>query len=174
MLIISISVFFFYEGTTYPPLNELILSLSYAGTFLSGIFYAYGFTAAPATATLLILAKEQNIIIASLLGGLGALISDIFIFLFIQYSFSDEISRFKREKIVRTIEKEEKKIFGHYQKYLLATFAGFLIASPLPSEIGVSLMASLKNISIKKFIIIAYILHTVGIGIILIVGKMVL
>lgn len=91
LLSIIISVIYFYEGKTYPPLHNFLLSLGYVGVFLSGIFYAYGFTAAPATATLLVLAKEQNIILGGLIGGLGALLSDVAIFLFIKYSFADEI-----------------------------------------------------------------------------------
>jgi len=171
LLTIIISIIFFYEGKTFPPLHNFLISLGYIGIFLSGIFYAYGFTAAPATAVLLVLAKEQNILLAGLIGGFGALLSDIAIFLFIKYSFTDEIKRLEKEKAVRFIEKEEKKLFGHYQKYILVSFAGFLIASPLPTEIGVTLMATLKNVSIKKFIIIAYLLHTLGIFMILLIGN---
>lgn len=49
--------------------------------------------------------------------------------------------------------------------------AGFLIASPLPTEIGVVLMASLKNILTKKFAVVAYLLHTTGIFVILLIGR---
>lgn len=171
LVTLVISAVLFYEGKTYQPFHNSLVSLGYAGIFLGGIFYAYGFSAAPATAVLLVLAKEQNIILAGLVGGLGALLSDIAIFLFVKYSFTDEIKRLEKEKVVKFIEKEEKKLFGHYQKYILASFAGFLIASPLPTEIGVTLMAALKKISIKKFMIIAYLLHTLGIFIILSIGN---
>ena len=160
-----------YEGKTYPSIHNFIVSLNYLGVFLSGIFYAYGFTAAPATAVLLVLAKEQNIILAGLIGGLGALLSDVLIFMFVKSVFSKEIKKLEREKIVRFIEKEEKKLFGHYQKYILASFAGILIASPLPTEMGVSLLALFRHISIKKFMLFAYILHTLGIFIILLIGN---
>ena len=171
LLTFVISIILFYEGKTYPPFNGFLTSLGYIGVFLGGIFYAYGFTAAPATAALLVLAKEQNILLAGLIGGFGALVSDIIIFLFIKYSFADEIKKLEKEKVVKFLEKEEEKFFGHHHKYVLASLAGFLIASPLPSEIGVTLMAALKNMSIKKFMIIAYSLHTVGIILILLIGN---
>ena len=55
--------------------------------------------------------------------------------------------------------------------YLLATFASILIASPLPTEIGIMLMTSIKKISIKKFVIIVYVLHASAIFIILLIGS---
>lgn len=171
LLTFIIAVMLFYEGKTYPPVHDFIVSLGYFGIFLCGIFYAYGFTAAPAAAALLVLAKEQNLLFAGLIGGFGALLSDIVIFLFIRSSFIDEIRRFEKEKIIKSIGNKGKRIFGHYHKYILPSFAGFLIASPLPTEIGVTLMGSLKRLSIKRFVIMAYLLHTAGIFIILLIGN---
>ena len=171
LITICFAILLFYEGRNYEPLEEFLNSLGYFGTFIGGLFYAYGFTSAPATAVLLVLAEEQNLILAGLIGGLGALLSDLLIFLFIRQSFSDEIKQISKEKIVKKIAKTEKKIFGRLSKYILPTFAGFLIASPLPTEVGVSLMASIKKLSVKKFMIVAYILHTIGVFLILLLGK---
>ena len=173
LLTIIIAVILFSEGRDYNPLHNFLVSLGYLGTFLSGIFYAYGFTAAPATAVLLVLAKEQNLFLSALIGGVGALLSDLIIFLFARYSFSDEIQKLEKEKFVRFIEKEEKVIFGHYYKHIFPALAGFLIASPLPTEVGVAMMASTKKLSIKKFMIVAYLLHTLGIFIILMIGSLI-
>jgi len=139
--------------------------------FLSGGFYAYGFTAAPATAALLILSRGQNIVIAGLVGGLGALISDILIFLFIRQSFMTEISLIKRESIIRILAKKIAQIMGKLAKYFLPILACLFIASPLPTEIGVTLLASLKSFSLKKFALIAFGLHTLGIFMILYLGQ---
>ncbi len=121
---------------------------------MGGVFYAYGFTAAPATAVLLILAKEQSIFFAGIIGGLGALLSDIVIFLFIKHSFIDEIENLKKEKITKSIEKIRKRLFGSFDNYFVPIIASFLILSPLPTEIGIVLMVSQKGMSIKKFSII--------------------
>jgi len=168
---VVVAIVFFYQGRDYIPLHNFLISSGYFGVFLSGIFYAYGFTAAPATAVLLVLAKEQSLIFAVIIGGLGALLSDLFIFVFVRYSFTGEIEKLEKEKILRSIRKEERVIFGHYYKHIFPALAGFLIASPLPTEVGVAMMASLKKISLKKFILIAYVLHSLGIFIILLIGN---
>jgi uncharacterized membrane protein YdjX (TVP38/TMEM64 family) len=117
---------------------------------------------------LLILAKEQNLLLAGVIAGIGALISDIIIFLFVKHGFGDEVQRLSKEKVVRIVN---RWIPDSVKVYLIATFACILIAAPLPTEIGIMLMTSIKNISIKKFIIIIYILHASAIFIILLLGR---
>jgi len=170
-LTIIIAILLFQSGKTNDSVQDFISSLGLFGDFIGGFFYAYGLTAAPATSVLLLLAKEQNILLAGLIAGLGALISDILIFIFVRHSFNDEISSLKKESIVVSIKNTGRKIFGSFFDYLLPSLAGFIIASPLPTEIGVSMLASLKRISIKKFMLIAYLLHTIGILIILLIGN---
>ena len=164
-----IAYLLFYERT-YPPFNDFIISMGYAGTFTAGVLFAYGFTAAPATAILLILAKEQNVFLAGFIGGFGALIADLIIFNFIRYSLDDEIKKLSKEKIVLYINHKTPNLF---KKYLVPVVAGFIIASPLPDEIGVSLLAASRTISIKIFSIISYVLNTAGIFVILSIGNIV-
>ena len=78
-----------FADTSYAPLHDTLVFLGYFGTFLAGFLYAYAFTAAPAAAILLILAKEQNILFAGFIAGVGALLSDLVIFHFIRHGFSD-------------------------------------------------------------------------------------
>ena len=153
---------------SFAPLHNTIILLGYFGTFLTGILYAYGFTAPPATVILLILSRDQNIVFAGLVAGLGSLLSDLIIFFFIRHSFADEIERFSKEKFFQRIS---IKISSTLQRYILIALASFLIASPLPTEIGVTLMASLKSMSTRKFAVIAYFLHTTGIFVILLIGR---
>ena len=173
LLTFLVGGFLFYETKTYPPFHDFLVSLELLGIFLGGVFYAYGFTSAPSTAVLLVLAKEQNIIAAGIIGGIGALLSDTFIFLFIRHTFMDEVEKLKKEKIIVNINGMIKKIFNPFDKYLIPVFASFLIASPLPTEMGVALMASYKNISVNKFVFLAFILHTIGILSILYIGTLI-
>ena len=159
-----------FYGRNYSPLNDFIISTGYFGTFLAGVMFAYGFTAAPATAILLILAKEQNIFLAGIIGGLGALVADLIIFNFIRYSFADEIKKLSKEKIVKYFNGKLPSIL---KEYLLPVVAGFIIASPLPDEIGVSLLAAYKTISIRIFFVISYVLNTAGIFVVLAIGNMI-
>jgi hypothetical protein len=54
---------------------------------------------------------------------------------------------------------------------LVAALAGILIATPLPDEIGVGLAASTKIIATRFFILFSYLLHLIGILVILLIGQ---
>lgn len=164
-----ILAYIIFKERNFLPFHNLLLSMGYLGTFLSGMLFAYGFTAAPATAILLILAKEQNIFLAGLVGGLGALISDLIIFRIIRYSFADELKKISKERIILY---SNNKIPSILKKYLIPVLACFIIASPLPDEIGVSLLAVSKTVSTKFFSFISYLLNTIGIFIILVIGNL--
>ena len=170
LFITFLIAYLMFYGKDYAPFRDFIAGLGYSGTFVAGIMFAYGFTAAPATAVFLILAQHQNIYLASLIGGLGALISDLFIFSFIRLSFVNEIRKLSKEKIVRYFN---GRLPGRLKEYLLPVVAGFIIASPLPDEIGVTMLAASKIIPIKIFSVISYALNTLGILAIFLVGRIV-
>jgi uncharacterized membrane protein YdjX (TVP38/TMEM64 family) len=106
-----IVAYLLFSYRSFAPLHNTLLLLGYFGTFLTGILYAYRFTAPPATAILLILAGDQNIVFAGLVAGLGALLSDLIIFLFIRHGFTDEIERLSKEKIFQYIQKKISTTF---------------------------------------------------------------
>lgn len=148
-------------------------ALGFFGVFLAGFFYSYEVTAAPAAIVLLFLAKGQNIFYAALVGGLGALVSDLIIFFFIRTTMLGEMRKISKTRVAMFIEKEECLVFGRFKKYVLYVFAAFLVASPLPTEIGVSIFACVKRMTPKRFIVLAYFLHTMGILAILWIGTMI-
>ncbi len=86
----------------------------------------------------------------------------------IRYSFKDEVKKMYREKLVMYIN---HKTPSFLKRYLLPVVAGFIIASPLPDEIGVTMLAASKSISAKVFSVISYVLNTAGIFVILMIGK---
>lgn len=143
-------------------------SSSYFGIFFLGMFYSYGFTAAPATAILLSIAQEYNIFLIAFIAGFGSLIGDLFLFKLIRTGFKDEINNLSKEHFFIKIR---KKIPKFLKKYLILLFGFLFIASPLPDEIGVSILAGMTNINSKLFSILSYILNTLGIFIILLIGK---
>lgn len=168
LFITFVIAYLLFNSKDYGPFQEFIVGLGYAGTFVTGILFTYGFTSAPATAIFLILAQHQNIYLASLVGGVGALIGDLFIFSFIRQSFADEIKKLSKERIVHYFS---NKVPGLIKKYTLPVAAGFIIASPLPDEIGVSMLAASTVISTKIFMLISYLLNTTGIFIIYLIGN---
>ena len=170
LLLTFVIAYILFSGKTYLPFYNFLKTLNYLGVFLAGVFFAYSFTAAPATAILLILAKEQNILLTGFIAGFGALLGDLVIFRFIRHSFADEIKKLSKEKTLNSINNKFPNVL---KKYLIPVLACFIIASPLPDEIGVSLLATSRFISTKIFSIISYTLNTAGIFIILIIGNLI-
>jgi len=168
LLLTFVAAYFIFQERNYSPVHSFLLSLGYLGTFAAGIGFAFGFTAAPATAVLLVIAKDQNILLAGLIAGFGALVSDLMIFKFIRFTFAGEIKCLSKEKMVRRLNRRIPKMV---RKYVLPVFAGFIIASPLPDELGVSLLAASKTLSTRVFSIISYLLNTAGIFVILALGR---
>ncbi len=169
LLLTFIFAYILFKGRNFLQIKDIVSSLGYMGTFLSGSLFTYGFTAAPATALLLILAKEQNIILAGLIAGFGALIGDLIIFTFIRFSFKDEIKDISKSRLYRIIDKKTHHLF---KKYFIPILAGFIIASPLPDEIGIALFATSMHISRRFFSVISYLANTIGIFLILIIGRL--
>ena len=53
------------------------------------------------------------------------------------------------------------------KKYFVPVLAGFIIASPLPDEIGVIMLAGLTKIKIGILVVLSLILNTLGILVLL-------
>ncbi|MEM0465724.1 MAG: hypothetical protein QXW97_03430 [Candidatus Pacearchaeota archaeon] len=139
----------------------------YIGIFIGGLLFSFGFTS-PFSVGLFLLINPSNIWIAGIIGGFGALISDMLIYKLIKISFMDEFKRLKKTKAVRDIEKLIQQSFGKKIKvYLLYSLAGLLIASPLPDELGIIMIAGITKINFKNLAIISFLLNTIGILIIL-------
>lgn len=149
------------------PFQSELIAMGYVSAFLLGLLFSYGFTTSTAIVFFLMLAKDYNIFLFALVAGLGALTSDLLLFTFIRTSFMDEIKMIENEKPVKKLR---HMIHGHLKKYLLPVLAGFVIASPLPDEIGVCLLAGSK-ISPRAFSIFSYAFNTLGILMILAIGN---
>ncbi|MBU0684560.1 MAG: hypothetical protein ABIE25_07615 [Thermoplasmatota archaeon] len=138
--------------------------LGYLSALFGGMLFAFGFGAPFGVAILATIADDVNIFIAAVIGGLGALASDYLLFKFIRMTFNDEIERFKNSKM-----------FGHFHVlrvrrippkasfYISAGIAGIVIASPLPDEFGVAMLAGLTTMRERTFAVICFVLNTLGI-----------
>ncbi len=158
-----------YKDAQQPALHDLIISLGYFGTFVSGMLYTYGFTTPFATALLLVFDGSVNIFLAAAIAGLGAVVSDLIIFKFIRKEFSDEIISLSHEKIIERIEKHIPPLFREPIVFLIA---GIIAAAPIPDEIAVSLLATYRNVTTEAFILFSYIAKTIGIYLILYAGTL--
>ena len=162
--------YFIFNARDFSPFSETLSSLGYIGYFICGIAYSYGFTAGPSTALLLILSKEQNIIIGGLIGGVGALIGDILIFKLVRHSLEDEVERLAGNTTIQSINGRMPYLL---KKYLFSLMAIIVIASPLPDEIGVSMFAAFTRIKTGSFFLISFFLNTLGIISVLTIGNLI-
>ena len=146
-------------------------SLTYLGVLIAGLFFSFGFTA-PFAIGFFITAQPDSLLLAALVGALGALISDIFIFKIIRISFIKEFRNLEKTyPIKKMIDLIDYSIPHKIRVYLLYAFAGIIIASPLPDEIGVTMLAGLTTIRQNVLAIISFSCNFIGIFIMLLIGQ---
>ena len=82
----------------------------------------------------------------------------------------DEFERLEKTHPARMINKEIKKeIPKKIRNYLLYFIAGLIIASPLPDEVGVTMLAGLSHIKIYYLALIGLIFNSLGILVMLLI-----
>lgn len=133
--------------------------LGYVGTFIAGIFFVSTFTVATSVLILLTLAETMSPVEIGLVAGLGSVVGDVFIFHFVKDNLAKEIN-----DIYKHLDKKRhlKKLFhSKYFNWMLPVIGAVIIASPLPDELGVSLMG-MSKLSTFKFIVLSYVLNSIG------------
>jgi len=168
-LTIVITILIFNNEKIINHENFLVIE-NYLSSFTLGILYVYGFTAALSTGALLVIADQQNILITGFIAGLGALMGDLIIFKFIRGTFNEELKILGKTRFIKKIRKflKDRSTLNKAVPFI----AYIIIASPLPDEIGVSMAALYKDTTTKAFSVISFLLNTMGIFIILIIGKL--
>ncbi len=148
--------------------------IGYVSVFCGGMLFAFGWGAPFGVAILATVAENVNVLVAGIIGGFGALLSDYLLFKFIRLTFNDEIQRFRNSRAFTFIDGVLLHRFPpKLIRYLSWGFAGFVIASPLPDEIGVSILASIATVDEKTFAVVSYVLNTLGILAVLAAGSVV-
>jgi hypothetical protein len=162
-IVIIIFAYLLFKSQIIIDFIRNLNSLNYLGSFIAGMFYSFGFTS-PLSAGFFLTLNTNNILITGLIGGVGAMLADLLIFRFVKVSFMEEFNRLKHEKISRKIKRMIFKLL-HKKTRMILTYisAGILIASPLPDEAGITLLAGLSKMSEKTLAIIGFILNTLGI-----------
>jgi len=166
LILAGVAIAIFILSSSF--LRDMIDSLGsfgYFGVFITGIFFAFLFTAAPATAGFLLFSHSLNPVLIGLIGGLGAMISDILIFSYIKYKLDPDLKYIIEKSGIKKIKELEKTKL----RWLIPFLAGFIIASPLPDEAG-SFIFGISDYNTLKFTIYSYILNSIGIMIIAFIG----
>ncbi len=155
-------------------LDDISTGGEYVAIFIGGLLFSFGFTSPFGIGVFLELGHKVHPVLGGVIGGIGSLIADLIIFEIMRFElFHDEMFRIRSSRIVTWAhgvlhhEKFPEKI----RKYLLWSFAGIVIASPLPDEFGVALVSSLTDIRARSFAALCFTFNTAGIILFLYASK---
>lgn len=138
-------------------------SLGYLGALVAGVLFVSTFTVATGAVILLVLAQDLSPIAIGIIAGLGAVVGDFLIFRFIKDTLIEEIRPIYENLGGSHIIKTLKTIFHtKYFSWAPPVIGALIIASPLPDELGVSMMGFSK-IKTYQFLILSFILNFIGI-----------
>lgn len=173
MLVCIILAYIMFRTFAFQNFVTNLNDLSYLGIFIAGMLFSFGFTAPFAVAFFVSIAPYTNLADAALIGGFGALIADLIIFEVIRFSLMDEFQRIRGYHLFRTFDKiYNKSIPFRLRTYIIVVLVGIIIASPLPDEIGVTMLAGFTEIKRSTFAIISFLLNSLGIAIVLFLGSL--
>ncbi len=161
-----------FRTATVQEFFHSLRELGYVSSFIGGFLFAFGFGAPFGVAILATIANDVNIYLAAAIGGAGALASDFLLFTFIRTTFDDEIERFKCSKAYGLFNGMLlRRIPPKTAFYMLLGVAGIVIASPLPDEFGVAMLAGITTISNRTFAAVSFALNSLGILAVLWIGQ---
>ncbi len=134
-------------------------NIEFLGSFITGIFFTSLLTLAPATVILGEISQTYNLFYVALFGALGAVIGDLLIFYFIRDSVTDAFAQlFTKSRFKKLFHLARFKKL----KWISPIVGAFIIASPLPDELGLALMG-LTHVKTKKLILISFIMNFIGV-----------
>lgn len=132
--------------------------LGVVGIFLAGMFFVSTFTVIPAAAVLFEFAQVYPPVVIAVVGGLGSTLGDYLGLLFIRDRLLAELNPFlKALHLYKKIRITHTKYFT----WLAPVVGAILIASPIPDEVGLTLLGVTK-IKTEIFVCIAFLINVTG------------
>lgn len=159
----------FASGSSTYLVSDL---LPYLGFFVAGMFFTSVFTTAPAIVVLGEFALHNNLAAVALLGGMGAVIGDFILFTFVKdrvaidFKYIFQLSRNKIPLVKRLSAVFHARLF----RFMAPFIGGLIIASPLPDELGVTILG-LSKMNNRMFILLSFVFNTIGILVIGLVAR---
>ena len=150
-------------------LVEATRSFEFLTEFIAGILFTSTFTTPLAIATFLELGDYGfHPLLTALIGGAGAVLGDYLIYLFVKDDLTEDllalVKPFKRTFLGQLLK---SRLFY----WLTPIVAALIIASPVPDELGVSLLGAIK-LDRRIFLLVSYSFNTLGILAVLLVGRL--
>lgn len=162
LTLVFISILLTILLSKYNILNDGLFNLRhipFIGSFLAGILYVSASTAALGILMLSDLSETLHPIEISIIAGLGSAISDFVIFRFFRGNLLGEITPIYN----RLGGKHLTRLMYHKSfRWSLPIIGAFIIASPFPDELGITLMG-ISKIKTYQFFILSFVLDAAGI-----------
>lgn len=161
-LFLVLGLILFFILTKTPEVDSFIKgvgTLGIVGALIAGFFFVSTYTVVPAAFVIFELAKYQNPLVIAAVAAISSMLGDYIIFRFVKdrvlHELKPYMEKFKTPKINQVFKTP-------YFAWLLPISGALIIASPLPDEVGVSLMgvSKMKN---QHFLLLAYVLNMLGI-----------
>lgn len=162
-LIIALSIIisvFLVKSDVLVRILTATREMEFVGSFIAGMFFTSIFTTAPAIATLGEIGQVNSIWSTAFFGALGSVVGDLVIFRFVRDRFSDHLHElFKHRKGKHRLAHLFKLRLFRWISFFVG---GLIIASPLPDELGISLLGFSK-LRLRYFILISFTFNFIGI-----------
>jgi hypothetical protein len=144
-------------------LFRLTQDYAYLQIVTAGLFFTSVFTTPPAIAALALLSQAHGVVATALLGALGSVAGDLIIFSFVRNHLSTHVQTMVRERGGG----KRLRLLAHSRIYRSLTFllGGLIIASPLPDELGISLLGFSK-LRMRWLVPLSFSFNAVGIALI--------
>lgn len=148
------------EAPEFRSFVDSNLQIGVLSAFFAGIFFTSAVTSPIGIAMFLLLGQNHHPLLMAFIGAFGSAVGDSLILRFIGVKILDDIHVFtqplkKRVKLLHA--------FNHHLPTLPAVIlASLIIASPLPDELGITLLAAIKMKPVT-FIIFSYVINFLGI-----------
>lgn len=161
----------FHVGA-FDALEQFLDGYGYVSMFLGGLLFSFGFTTPFAIGIFVATADHVHPVPGALIAGIGALLVDLTIFEFIRFEFLDEIRKLKTTALIMRARAwmHHESIPERIREYMFWGFAGLIIASPLPDELGVTMISSITELEEKKFGMFCFVMNTIGVFVILLLA----
>ena len=172
LLIILISICLAVTLTQLEIIDDFLdatQSMTIFSSLVAGVFFTSIFTIAPASVALAEIGQISSPSTVALFGALGAVVGDLIILYFIRDMFMEDMKGvFKKRKLKKFLS------FFHLGlwRWLLPIIGAAIIASPLPDELGLTIMG-VSKIKTPYLLPIVFVMNYFGVLLIIAVGKMI-
>ncbi len=155
------------QSGLFEQLFHMDVQSKYIAAFIAGVFFTSFFSTPFAIAMFISLAPDMSVPVMVLIGATGALLGDLFLFGLIRNTFAADVEYLLGKKHVHKRFKAafDRRVF----RWILPFVGALIIASPLPDELGITLMG-VSTMSVRTLLPISFAMNALGISLIALIA----